>query len=239
MKLKILQISFNYFCKIIKILVLAMGIIAIVLSSFAFTPVPYHVHQWLSQNNEQYIKSPGYLIMLGGSGMPSEENLIRLYYTAENARKFPESKIIISHPYDISCQQAMREELILRNIDSSRIFFEQNGTNTRSQVLNIKDNFPETLLSECLVINSPELMKRTIKAFRKEGFLMVSGSSAHSHSMFVNLHFNKKKLKGTSYVPDVGKNLALRYNFWNYLKLEITCLREIFALAYYKANGWI
>ena len=26
---------------------------------------------------------------------------------------------------------------------------------------------------------------------------------------------------------------------WNYLKLEVTCLREYAAIVYYKVNGWM
>ena len=39
-------------------------------------------------------------------------------------------------------------------------------------------------------------------------------------------------------MPEVGNNLNIRYNFWNYLKLEITCLREFSAIAYYKIE-WL
>ncbi len=33
--------------------------------------------------------------------------------------------------------------------------------------------------------------------------------------------------------------LAIRYNFWNYLKLEITVLREYMAITWYWLRGWI
>ena len=40
-------------------------------------------------------------------------------------------------------------------------------------------------------------------------------------------------------MPDISGNPDLRYTFWNYLKLEITCLREYVAIAYYWMNDWI
>jgi hypothetical protein len=53
------------------------------------------------------------------------------------------------------------------------------------------------------------------------------------------LKYSHKKLGGKKFTPDVSENMGLRYNYWNYLKLEITCLREFAALCYYKVNGWI
>ena len=90
-----------------------------------------------------------------------------------------------------------------------------------------------------LVVTSPENMYRTVKAFRKAGFTEVGGESAFEVAMFVDLGYNHKRIGGKKYLPDVSDDMALRFNFWNYLKLEITCLREYVAIVYYKLNGWI
>ena len=47
-----------------------------------------------------------------------------------------------------------------------------------------------------------------------------------------------KKKKGEIKPSDL-KGLGLRYNMWNYLKYEITVLRELCAIAWYRIRGWI
>ena len=225
--------------KSILFLILSSGILFLIVSILAFTSLPYNLREWLATKEGIYSFKPKYSIMLGGSGMPSEDNLIRLYYTAEAANRYPKSKVIIAHPLDSLVQIKMKYELILRGLDSTRIMFEEKGINTRSQVLNILDTFPETIKSECIVVTCPEQMLRSIKSFRKAGIKKVGGYPAYPCDMYVNLKYKTKKLKGLKYIPDVGNSLSLRYNYWNYLKLEITCIREFFALFYYKINGWI
>jgi hypothetical protein len=55
-----------------------------------------------------------------------------------------------------------------------------------------------------------------------------------------NLYFDDAKLGGNkTFVPEVGGNIEVRYQFWNHLKYEILITRELFALGYYKLRGWI
>ena len=89
------------------------------------------------------------------------------------------------------------------------------------------------------IVTAPENMYRTLRSFEKVGFKGVCGTPAFDHAMFVDLDYDHRKIGGRKVVPDVSGNLDLRYNFWNYLKLEITCLREYAAIAYYRLNGWI
>jgi len=217
------------------------GAFFVLIIILAFTPLPYYMQNWLANTDKYDISQPDYIIMLGGSGMPSEDNLIRLYYTAQLGIENPKAYIIIAHPKDSSVQHLMQQELIIRDIDSLRITFASKGTNTQSQIVNIQDSFPETLFKKGIVITSPEQIRRTLMAFRKAGFKHVGGLPSFSQAMDrdFDLRFNSRKLKGSRYIPEVGDKLRLRYNFWNYLKLEITCLRELTALAYYKLNGWI
>lgn len=227
--------------KIGQYLLTISGAIFFLLIILAFTPLPYYMRGWLANTEKYDISQPDYIIMLGGSGMPSDDNLIRLYYTAQLEIDNPKAFIIIAHPKDSSVQCLMRQELMIRSIDSVRIKFASEGTNTQSQIMNIKDSFPEVLSKKVIAITSPEQMRRTILAFRKAGFKHIGGMPSFSQAMNrdFNLRFNSQKLKGSKYIPEVGDKLSLRYNFWNYLKLEITCLRELTALAYYKLNGWI
>ncbi|MFM7902050.1 MAG: hypothetical protein ACKPAD_08695, partial [Bacteroidota bacterium] len=75
--------------------------------------------------------------------------------------------------------------------------------------------------------------------FNKVGFEKVIAVPAFENAMFLDLDYDFRKIGGRAYVPDVSASNGLRYDFWNYLKLEIICIRETFALVYYRINGWI
>jgi uncharacterized SAM-binding protein YcdF (DUF218 family) len=225
--------------KTIKIFLISLGSIALLLLVIAFTPLPYRAIHWLGTVKSRCIIKPEYIIMFGGSGMPSENNLIRLYYTAAIADKYNTCKIIIAHPLDSAVYADMVNELTIRDIDSARIYFEKRGTNTRSQILNISKNFPQLKNSGIIIVTSPEHIYRSILAFNKLGYKNICGIPAFESDMFVDLSFSAKKIGGRKFIPDIGRNLSIRYNFWSYLKMEITCLREYTALIYYWLNNWI
>ena len=217
----------------------SLGIISFLLLIISFTRLPYDVHRWLGTHKSSYKFYPDEIIFLGGSGMPSESNLIRLYYVSELSKKFPQAKIMIVHPEEEDVIEDMKHELVIRGVDSSKIETEKAGTNTRSQAASVARDFPHLLQKHVLLVTSAEGMLRTVKSFRKAGFESVGGQAAYEVPMFGDLGYDFKKSGGKMYVPDVSNNVALRYNFWNYLKLEITCLREFTALGYYWMNGWI
>lgn len=177
--------------------------------------------------------------MLGGGGMPSGDNLMRLNYTFDLARENKTSGIIIVHPLDSSVYAKMKNELIIRDIDSLRIFFESHGTNTRSQALGLAKMFPKTVNAKITIVTSPEYMLRSVLVFRKIGYKNIGTCPAFEENMATDLSFDGKNLGGRKYIPDIGKNVNIRYNFWSYLKIEIDCLREFTALTYYKLKGWI
>ncbi|MEO8086838.1 MAG: YdcF family protein [Bacteroidota bacterium] len=225
--------------KIFKTIFFILGVFSFILVVFSFTRIPYDVQIWLGSYQCTYKFYPDEIVFLGGSGMPSESNLIRLYYVSELSKKYPQSKILIVHPIDESVISDMRDELILRGIDSTKIEIEKEGTNTHDQATNVSLHFPRLLRRHVLIVTSTESMLRTVSAFRKAGFESVGGQSAYEVPMFIDLGYNFKKSGGKIYSPDVSGNIALRYNFWNYLKLEISCLREFTAIGYYWINGWI
>jgi len=231
--------TWNRIRKIFKVIFFSLGVFSFVLLVFSFTRIPYDVHAWLGSYQSSYKFYPDEIIFLGGSGMPSESNLIRLYYVSELSKKYPQSRILIVHPIDESVIADMRDELLLRGTDSLKIDIEKQGTNTHDQAMNVAKDFPRLLKRHILIVTSTESMLRSVGAFRMAGFESVGGQSAYEMPMFVDLGYNFKKSGGKIYSPDVSKNLALRYNFWNYLKLEISCLREFVAIGYYWINGWI
>ncbi|MFI5149710.1 MAG: YdcF family protein [Bacteroidia bacterium] len=220
-------------------LFLCLGAFLFILLILSFTRVPYDVSAWLAKKSSRYNFKPDAIVFLGGSGMPSEANLIRLYYTAALSEKYPKAEVWIVHPKDTSVIMDMKEELLLHKVDSSHIHIEKLGTNTREQALCLARDAHQLLFRKVVIVTSPENMLRTVKTFRKAGFRNVGGEPAFENAMYADLGFDYRKLGGKKYVPDVSSNLGLRYNFWNYLKLEINCLREFTAIAYYELNGWM
>lgn len=230
---------FQRFKNLSKILTVILGICFLLLLVLSFTRIPFDVHRWLGDSGSELTFEPSAIIMLGGSGMPSEANLIRLSYTKDLAKIYPQARVLICHPEDSSVANRMRDFLVAFATEPSRIYFNSHGNNTREQVLDIIENYPGIVNEKIVVVTSPENMLRTVKCFRKAGFVKVGGVPAYENAMFVNLSYSHKKTGGKFYIPDVSENVAVRYNFWNYLKLEITCLREMVAICYYKLNGWI
>ena len=223
---------------IIWIFVSLGGIFALFLI-LALTPVPFYMHYNLGQDPNQdttQVFEPQHVIMMGGAGMPSSGNLMRLYYAAGIA-KFYDCPVTIVHPYDSLCHAKM-DEFLNNQYVTSMIFHDTIGTNTRSQVLGLAENHPELLSTKIMVITSPEHLRRTVKCFNKAGFQEVRGVAAFEGTVDFNLSLENQTLKGKESIPSV-ESTKLRYTFWNYLKLEIDVYREYFALLYYDIKGWI
>jgi len=168
----------------------------------------------------------------------------------------------------LSSVYQMKEELILRGISGKRISFESNGTNTRAQAINIKklitnyelritnkfSSESDTALSNkrivtlssiqhpassILIITSPEHLYRAVRTFRKAGFLLVDGVPAYETAIESELSFDDRLLGGKKWLPPIGKNITVRYQFWSQLHYEQLVIREWIAIVYYKLNGWI
>jgi len=154
------------------------------------------------------------------------------------AEKNKPARIILAHP-DSIVYGKMKKELMVRGIDSTRISFETQGKNTRAEALNIAAIFPEAVSAKVIIVSSPEHIYRSILVFKKAGFTNIGACPSFENGVSVDLSYDETKLGGRKHVPDVGNNLIMRYNFWSYFKLEITCLREYTALGYYYIKGWI
>lgn len=216
-----------------------MGIIFTVAVVLAFTSVPFYAHFNLGKNpdgieiTEDF--KPERVVMFGGAGMPSPDNLMRLYHTSMWANHF-DVPVILVHPEDSICQSEMSRFLRHDGIES--IYFMTEGTNTRSQSLELKEYYPELIDSPLLVVTSTEHVNRTIKCLKKVGFTNVIGMPAQEATVNFNLSLENQKLGGNEMLPSV-ENTNIRYTFYNYLKLEIICIREYIALLYYKVKNWI
>ena len=225
--------------KILKYILFISGIFFLLLSALAFTRIPFDVQLWLGTSESKYSFTPDYIVMMGAGGMPEGENLIRLFYTLQAARTYPEAKIILAQSIDTAVSNYMKVELAYHHIDSTRIFVENSGTNTRGQALAVADDFKDALKKNVVIVSSPLHMRRAVKVFRKIGFKNVGGEPCFAQSVFPDLTYNHNKIGGKRYLPDVSSSMKIRYNFWNYLGIEIGCIREFCAMIYYKMNGWI
>ena len=226
----------------------------------AFTTAPFWIWYNLAVKKAGINRPPDYIIVMGGGGMPSQSGLMRCWYASLVANKFTKARVIIALPGDaqdsLSSVNQMKKEMELRGIAPDRIFLEDSGTNTRAEALNvlklitnIEQRQPVsdserhasrvTRHASLLIVTSPQHLLRSILAFRKAGFLKVDGVPAFEKSIESDLGFDAKKLGSRSWVPDVGKNLTIRYQFWMQMDYEFLVMREYLALAYYKLQGWI
>lgn len=231
--------------KITRSILAALGILFLVLLIISFTTWPFWGYYWLGTSKSRITGKPDYIILLGGGGMPSESNLMRAFFVFKAATDAPDSKIIISIPGDItdpnSTARLVAGELVSKGIDSMRIDYEQIGTNTRSQALQLQQFHSDRLLDKSiLLVSSPEHMRRAVLVFQKAGFKNVSALPAFENALEANLYFKDEDLGGNKLpIPDIGNHTSVRYQFWNHLKYEILIAREMAALGYYKLRGWI
>lgn len=239
--------SFRIIRYISKVLLITMGSFATLMIILAFTSAPFYTWYRFSTKYAGINRPPDYIIVLGGGGMPSETGLIRTWYAAKMANHFSGSQIIISLPGDttdsLSSVNQMKKEMIIRGIEQNRIMIEPEGTNTRAQALQVKKlvgGLTEIVsLSAILIVTSPEHLTRAVLTFKKAGFLKVDGVPAFETAIESDITFNDGMLGGRKWIPGLGENITLRYQFWTQLRYEELMIREYLALFYYKLKGWI
>ncbi len=229
--------------KTLKWLVIFFGCISIIMIILSFTTAPFWGYYWLGTSECKEEIQPEYIVVMGGSAIPGKSGLMRTYYAAAVANRYPEARIIISLPGETddssSSVNLMKRELEIRNVSSERISLETNGKNTRYQALEVIKMISSTTESVILV-TSPEHMRRAILTFRKAGFKNISGIPAFEQTIDFDLVFNDKDLGGRNkFIPEIGHNTQLRYQFWIHLEYEILIIREIVALGFYHLKGWI
>jgi uncharacterized SAM-binding protein YcdF (DUF218 family) len=232
--------------KVMRVTVYSFGVLFIAVLLFAFTTGPYWIYHWLGTSVSDYHFKPQQIIIMGGSGMPGESATLRLYYTARLAKQFPETGIFITQPavsgipVEYTDAWLMRQELLDKGIDSSRIFLEIKGKNTREEAQNVLKIRPAIIHEACVIVTSPEHMRRSILSFRKVGYTQLGGLPTFNASGPVELKYEDHALGGRNIpLPEVGNSIQLRYQFWNHLRYQVICYRELVALCWYKLRGWI
>lgn len=234
----------NVFLRLHKILIvflITLGAVSFIVIILSFTDLPFWAIYWLGTHNAGLEKEPNMLVLMGGGGMPSADGLNRCYHAARSAQIHDNCKIIIAIPSDTarkeeSPEKLMAHELMIRGIDSTRFLFEDAGTNTYTQVINIKKMLSDYDIDTVTiqVITSPEHVLRSVAVFRKAGFKYVGGHPSFEVDINRESLLEKKEMRRLK-----DERLNLRYNMWNYLKYEITVLREYSAILYYKVRGWM
>lgn len=233
---------YHGFCYLFKRLLFSVGVLFTICAILALTTAPFWGIYWLGTSKAKRVE-PDKIVLLGGGGMPSESNLMRLWYAIIEAHKYPDALFILAIPGDTTdagsaiCEMA--EYAAERGVDWDRIRYEPNGGNTRVQALNIFSRY-YSVQDTFLLVTSPEHLRRSVLTFQKAGFDKLGGIPAFPVALEGNLVFSAAQAgKTATGVPEIGNNLQIRYQFWNHLIYEIVLLREYCALMYYKINGWI
>lgn len=232
----------RYFLRILRNLLVAIGLFFSICVLLAFTEKPFWTYHWLGTSKSELRWKPETIILLGGGGMPSESNLMRSWYAEKASKSFPEATLLIAIPGDtsdsLSTPRLVKNELVMRGLKPENIHFEHEATNTRGQALNCKRAIK--MQSPILLVTSPEHARRSVLCFQKAGFEKVNCLPAFENALEADLSFIDDQLEGQKTIlPDVGNNINIRYQLWNHLKYEILVAREMFALTYYRLRGWI
>jgi uncharacterized SAM-binding protein YcdF (DUF218 family) len=227
--------------KPVKWFLILNGILFFSIIVLSFTEIPFWMYYNLSITDDAPTEKPKYIVIMSGGGIPSQSGLMRTYHAAELANKLNNIKVIITMPGDTikstSPSVLMRNELMLRGVEKNRIFFENKGTNTRSQALEVKKLLKGN--PSIVIVTSPYHVYRTLKTFHKIGLTNTSGHPAFSQHLDVSFSFDDEELGGNNMIPKIGENTQLRYQFWSHVQFQVIVYREYFAIAFYKLKGWI
>jgi uncharacterized SAM-binding protein YcdF (DUF218 family) len=218
------------------------GVIALLMLVVSFTSLPFHAYHRLGTSGGKLQQAPVYIVVMGAGAMPGGAALMRCHYAALAAKSFPEAQIIITMPaasgdFLNSTGYEMYQQMALYDIASDRFRFETKGTNTHTQACDIRRMKGITNNEVLLIVTSPEHVYRSVRTFSKCGFTNVYGLPAFQAAFDSELLLDPDERDKTLTTP--GRNVSLRYNMWNYLKLEIDVLREYVAIAYYKIKGYM
>ena len=218
--------------------VLGFGILALAMLVLGFTDVPYYAYYHLGTGFPLEGRDPDLIVVMGGSGMPSPDGLMRAWYGAEAALEYEKATVILALPANEtdSTRQLdlMAGVLVDKGVDPRRINYESRGYNTRTQAINIAAmNGERQEHTRVLVVTSPEHIYRSVKCFKKAGFDNVFGFPTFECPSDEDSLLDKKGRK------QIRPTLDLRYNIWSYLHYELTVIREYLAISYYGIMGWV
>ena len=153
---------------------------------------------------------------------------MRTYHAAQVAQSLTGAVYVVCLPSDVDPETSsvgrMRDELVLRGVDREAVLLEDQGRNTHEQAVFVRELLGHDALGEpVMIISSPVHMRRALLSFQKAGFTNLAQSPA-------------RPVGAEAYL---GPGVGLRYAFWANLERNVSVIRELVALAYYKVRGWI
>lgn len=235
-------LSLQRLARIASGLLAGIGALALLMLVLSFTALPFHAYYRLGTSGDGVGLAPDYIVVMGAGAMPGGAALMRCHYAALAAKSFPEAQVIITMPaapndFLNSTAYEMYRQMALYSIAPNRFRFETKGTNTYTQACAIRRMLKSSESTALLIVTSPEHIYRSVRTFSKCGFTNVGGLPAFQAAFDTELLLDPDERDKIITPP--GRSVDLRYNMWNYLKLEIDVLREYVAIAYYKLNGYI
>ncbi len=235
------KIIFRILKKLFRNIISVLGVIMLIFIILSFTHYPYYAFHYLGTADAKLASEPDYIIVMGAGGMPSAKGVLRCYYAAYAAHRFPDAMLVVALPadsagFESSGHQLMIDELLERGIPENRVISEFEGSNTFTQARNIRKMITEDD-AKLLIITSPDHMYRAIRTFRKQGFPHTGGMATFEHALDEALLLEKYKDGKSS--RHARKMLGVRYNMWGYMTYQIVVLREYLAIAYYKIRGYM
>lgn len=227
---------------IFKSITVFLGTVALIMLILSFTSYPFRIYYWLGTHDARLETPPDYIVVMGAGGMPGPGGLMRSHFAAEAAMLFEEAAIIIALPADTgnlhnSDAYRMAIQMIRMGVDSTRFIYETIGTNTHSQACEIRRLLGENMQETLLIVSSPEHIRRCMLTFRKCGFENVAGLPTFEAAFSSDLLLTEEEREKES--QTIARRVDIRYNMWNYLRMQIIILREFTALGYYKLKGYI
>ncbi len=222
------------------------GLLALATLLLGFTQVPWRLYRALGDGGPPLAGAPDWIVVLGGGGIPSESGLIRCYYGAEAAHRYPEARVMVCLPSEGDPEDGsvglMKRELVLRGVEGARIEMESRGRSTREQALRAAELIgPDFAEQGVLLVTSVEHTRRAALSFRRAGFEHVSGAAAFNVSAESDMQATETDLEsdGGRAARAVQESMTLRYDYWNQMNYLGRAAREGVALAYYRWRGWL
>ena len=226
-------------------LLMGLGLLALFFYAACWTDYPWKWYRWLSMPEAVLAEEPALIVVLGGGGIPSETGLMRTYYGAVAAARHPQADVVVALPGNPDAPRSsvrmMAEELVLRGVDRDRIQFEPLGTNTRSQAVELRRQYEDSVASlPVLIVTSPEHLRRSVLTFRRAGFHNAGALSARSEGLKGGtLNVTREGVDDRFVSERFEGSIQIRYQFWHGLSYLTRAAREYTALLYYGLKGWI
>ena len=242
---------FRFAVCVLRLLLTVAGAAAVVLSALQFTSFPWKAYSRLAEDGVRESEgwTPTHIFVLGGSGVPGESALMRLWYTAEAAREWPEAPVWMALPCDgDSAARAYADELAFRGVEARRCAPRACGRNTREQAVALVQELEGAESARVLVVTSPEHVRRACATIRRAAQEAGSAVEVRGKPAF-NLSVDDpppgegkvetEVAEESTPVSDLGSGQVLRYNIWSNARYTLDATREHVALLYYRMRGWI